>query len=369
MGLNLDNSLVEIKLTESVAGFVAVCMTVARMWIRRDRYWWDDAWAFFSLLNLLVQVASVFMHVENPAEMSKMNRVTAYYLMAATFYTVIWSARISILFSIIRIDPDERSRYYLKWLAAAFVGAIAFFLAQLLWVCEPDPSWKDLPSPQCHLTKQVAICQLVSDIFADMLLILLPLRLLHGIKDMSLYRRLIFIFSTSIVTTIVSMVHAAYIITSGGSKVLVSALVEDCLSLTVANVPVVATAVLRVITSKGPSVYVDTDGRPNLSSVHFKTGGSQWGTTIGALSQPQPTAVRTHHVKETLELVTTGSGEQLEMKASGDKKDEHYIHGQWAHDPEQSKAGVGESYLSVGSVRRDAEDGVVRIENLPVSRR
>ena len=37
--------------TESVCGFVAVCMTVSRLWIRRGRYWWDDAWAFFSMLK------------------------------------------------------------------------------------------------------------------------------------------------------------------------------------------------------------------------------------------------------------------------------------------------------------------------------
>ncbi|ETW82542.1 hypothetical protein HETIRDRAFT_315451, partial [Heterobasidion irregulare TC 32-1] len=146
--------------------------------------------------------------------------------MASTFYTVIWSARLSILFSIIRIDPDPQIRRRLRWIVAIFIFAIFFFLAQLMWVCEPEPGWKDERSPQCKLNKEVAICQLVSDIFSDLLLILLPLRLIHGIKDRGLRRRLIFIFSTSIITTIVSLVHAAYIITGGGIKVIISALVE-----------------------------------------------------------------------------------------------------------------------------------------------
>ena len=40
--------------TESVCGFVAICMTVARLRLRWSRYWWDDAWAFFSLLWYLI---------------------------------------------------------------------------------------------------------------------------------------------------------------------------------------------------------------------------------------------------------------------------------------------------------------------------
>jgi len=102
------------------------------------------------------------MHVEHPSDLSRLNRIAAYYLMAVTFYTVIWTARISILFSIIRIDPDPVMRRRLKWLAAAFVAALAFLLSQLFWTCEGIHGWKDRPSPQCPLPKQVAICQLIS---------------------------------------------------------------------------------------------------------------------------------------------------------------------------------------------------------------
>jgi hypothetical protein len=73
------------------------------------------------------------------------------------------ASRISILFSIVRIDPSATRRRRLFWVAVAFVIALLFLLAQLLWVCEPEPSWKDAPNPQCHLPLQVAICQLVSE--------------------------------------------------------------------------------------------------------------------------------------------------------------------------------------------------------------
>lgn len=101
------------------------------------------------------------MHVEHPLDLSRLDRIAAYYLMAMTFYAVIWTARLSILFSIIRIDPDPIMRRRLSWLAFVFVAAICFFFAQLFWVCEDIHGWKNKPSPQCPLPKQVAICQLV----------------------------------------------------------------------------------------------------------------------------------------------------------------------------------------------------------------
>src|SRR6266852_6242907 len=114
--LSLHSRLTLFLVTESVCGFVAICMTLLRLRLRWSRYWWDDACAFFSLLwyltyyplqqipriyilfSLLVQIAGVFMHVDNPLELSRLNRIAAYYLIATTFYAVIWSARLSILF-------------------------------------------------------------------------------------------------------------------------------------------------------------------------------------------------------------------------------------------------------------------------------
>ena len=112
--------------------------------------------------SLIVQFAAVFMHVEHPTDLPRLDRIAAYYLMAVTFYTVIWSARISILFSIIRIDPDPVMRHRLKWLAAAFLAAVGGLFFQLFWTCEHIHGWKNKASPQCPLPKGVAIFQLIS---------------------------------------------------------------------------------------------------------------------------------------------------------------------------------------------------------------
>ena len=84
-----------------------------------------------------------------------------------------------------------------------------------------------------------------ADILADLFLLFAPLRVFMYLQDKILRRKLMVIFSTCLITTIVSLVHAAYILTTGGIRVIISALVEDCVSLMVANVPVVVTAMLR----------------------------------------------------------------------------------------------------------------------------
>ncbi|KAH9169614.1 hypothetical protein EDB89DRAFT_1854339 [Lactarius sanguifluus] len=370
MGINVHDPIVAIKITESVCGFVAICMTLLRLWIRRDRYWWDDAWALFSLLNLFVQFAAVFMHVEHPSDLSRLNRIAAYYLMAVTFYTVIWTARISILFSIIRIDPDPVMRHRLKWLAGAFFAALCFLLSQLFWTCEGINDWKDKASPQCPLPKQVAICQLITDILADLSLIILPLRLIRGIKDKRLRWRLVFIFSTSIATTIVSLVHAAYIISRGGIPVVISALVEDCISLTVANLPVVATASIRRLS--GDSSNADGEGQ-RWSSFKFKTrtmppssgaGTAFFTTGFGAISRSTGASVGANAGTET-ELTGT-SLEQSKGAVSGIGAyslgtvgpDELFANGTKSVDGATEK----------GERRREDKGGVVRIDTLPYPR-
>ncbi|KAJ8096296.1 hypothetical protein PM082_011451 [Marasmius tenuissimus] len=165
--------------------------------------------------------------------------------MAITFYLVIWASRISIIYSIIRIDPNPSRRKIYVGISFLYFITVVVLIIQLFWVCEPEPAWKDVRSPQCHLTTQVAICQLITDILADMFLLFAPLRVFMYLQDRVLRRKLMVIFSTCLITTIVSLVHAAYILTTGGIRVIISALVEDCVSLMVANVPVVVTALLR----------------------------------------------------------------------------------------------------------------------------
>ncbi|KAK7436515.1 hypothetical protein VKT23_000402 [Stygiomarasmius scandens] len=244
----IDDPFVMSKIASGVCGSVAALLTFFRLWKRRQRLWADDACAAFALINLCIQTVGVFLR-PLPESLSRTSRVADYYLMAFTFYTVVWFSRLSILFSIIRIHPSSSGQRRLFYIAITFFAATIFFMTQLLWTCEPmarqrTPSWKDEASPQCPLPRSVPICQLVTDVFADAILMFYPLRLFKDLLDRGLRMKLGIIFSTCVVTTVVSLVHATYIITHAQTKEVTSAIVEGCISLIVANIPVVVSALI-----------------------------------------------------------------------------------------------------------------------------
>ncbi|KAJ7679716.1 hypothetical protein B0H14DRAFT_3063268 [Mycena olivaceomarginata] len=218
--INPTDPLVQLKITSATCIPLSLCVGLTdpstRLYKRSGRFWADDACALFAFVSLIIQVVSVFLHVPVPNNLTKTARVSAYYLMALTFYSIIWTSRLSILFSIIRIHPSPSARKHLFWVAVSFVTA------------RPVSLWA------------VAL----ADVLSDSILLFAPLQLFRTLADKMLRRKLTLIFSTCVVTTIVSLVHAAFILRNGGIKVVISAIVEDCLSLIVANVPVVVAAVM-----------------------------------------------------------------------------------------------------------------------------
>ncbi|KAF8634647.1 hypothetical protein AX15_000790 [Amanita polypyramis BW_CC] len=222
----MPHNIKSVEVTSVVCSSIAIGLTLIRLVLRRKRLWADDAWALFSMLSLVIQVVGVFLPPDRPGV-----GVFRYYLMAATFYTTIWSARLSLLFSIIRIDLNPLRRSYLFFNAYLFGMLCLLLVAQLFWDCEPRRRWKLLNPPQCHIGLQVAIFQLISDILVDLTLLIAPLCLFRSIRDEWLRYRLVGIFSTCIITTVVSLVHAAYILTKGGVRVLIAGLVEASSSL------------------------------------------------------------------------------------------------------------------------------------------
>lgn len=200
-----------------------------------------------------------------------------------------------------RIETDPDKIRQLTWISRVFIVTTLFLIAQLFWVCEPEPHWKDAVSPQCVLTKQVVICQLVTDVLSDVILMLAPLNLIRGLQDVALRRRLTLIFSTCIVTTIVSLVHAAFIFQDGGPKVLVAAFVENTVSLIVCNLPVVAAAMFRL----KPSNTARDDFKPlALSTVRFG-----WSRSSGTGNRSR--TKRSNRNLNTVDITTTVALDEL----------------------------------------------------------
>ncbi|KAF8521380.1 hypothetical protein BU17DRAFT_45848, partial [Hysterangium stoloniferum] len=228
----------------------AVTVTSVRLVlrIRSSTVWWDDALVFLAIVFSTTMSAATGMHYGDPYAYSRSARLAAYYLIAEGFYLALWTTRLSILYSIIRIVPGPKQKRFLYGAAIAFTTVLVLLLAQVFWVCEAPGKWKLAPNPQCPLGLQVAVCQLITDIIADILLIVVPVRLLTSTSlERGLKIRLVIIFSATMLTTVVGLVHAAYLLEVRGIDAIVSAVVEVAVCIVVCNLVVLVPALYRVL--------------------------------------------------------------------------------------------------------------------------
>jgi len=296
---------------------VTACRLILR--VRSGRIWWDDAWVLFSAFSNILMATATFLHYGPPYAYSLSTRLAAYYLIAEGFYLTLWTARLSILFSIIRIVPEKAQQRFLKRTAWAFGAVLIFLITQVFWVCETPKKrgWQKQPNPQCSLGLQVAVCQLITDIVADVLLILIPTRLLFQTTSLPrpLQIRLFIIFSATLLITVVGLVHAAYLLEVRGVDAIISALVEVSVCLIVCNGVVLLPALYRLSGLRADDVVDSSGNMPGersyrISSFRFRRGRTTRGaTTAGGMTEGLTTgagAVGTISVGGTDTLGTVG---------------------------------------------------------------
>ncbi|KAI6025538.1 hypothetical protein EDC04DRAFT_231822 [Pisolithus marmoratus] len=295
----------------SVFQAFAICLTAFRLGFRyyTQRLWWDDFWAFLSsCCTLLCLVASWFL--SSPMEdlyipantigippQSRTTHVISWWMEVLSFTCAIWFARLSIVSSFIRIAPPSPSR------TAAF-GAAAIFVLMWLYMmlvkaipCAMDRSWYNLPFVQCPIPEWVVISEVITDSLSDFILVCLPLRLLWRLRVPSHQRTMILaVFSSSLLTTIVSGIHTVYTIPPtfiGG----VTADIEAAVALVVCNLLVVVTFIYRIrhggcdmgpydkdMTSRLTTIELGMSGHiesqcPTINP-EIGTGGRPLGTTL-----------------------------------------------------------------------------------------
>ncbi|KAJ3556567.1 hypothetical protein NP233_g11947 [Leucocoprinus birnbaumii] len=254
--LDLSDPLVQTRVACVTCSSVAVLSTFFRLYIRRKRLWIDDvsikvtaghpshtaaqAAALLAFLALVVQIVAVF---EDPRASANLG-VTRYYIIAVTFFSVLWSSRLSILFSIIRINPFPEHQLKLKLIAVIFAIIPLLLILQCLLICVPEPNWKTMLVPTCKLDDASAICQLIADILSDGVLLFIPTRLLMILSDKNLRTRLILIFSTCVITSGVGLGHAIEIFKSIHNSRVYTAIIENNIALIVCNLPVILTSVI-----------------------------------------------------------------------------------------------------------------------------
>ncbi|KAG2095711.1 uncharacterized protein F5147DRAFT_717943 [Suillus discolor] len=175
------------------------------------------------------------------------SRIALYYIVSQSFYGVVWSSKLSMLFTIVRLTIPGRFRRFLLCTVAFFGIIWALLFSQLWWICETEPDWKKQPLPQCDLGGRIAITQMITDVLADVILIVAPFSLIYKVRlSRSQKVRILAVFSTSAVTTIVSLTHAYYILSGGGLREVMAGIVECSMSLIVVNLSVVVAFIFRL---------------------------------------------------------------------------------------------------------------------------
>ncbi|KAI5996854.1 hypothetical protein F5J12DRAFT_346810 [Pisolithus orientalis] len=269
-----------------VAGLVmpaaAMVITSFRLFVRwrQGRLWLDDAWAALAMVFNVGFLVVVWLYLHDYARYPQDTRVALYYMVAQFFYAVIW---ITILFTVVRLTFPGSLRRMLVRTAFVFLIAWMVLAAQIFWTCAVQSGWKTESRPQCSIGRNVAIAQIISDVLSDTILIIAPFRLIYRVRLTKAQKiRLLSVFSTSAITTIVSLVHAYYVLANAGLKVIVAAIFEESVSLIVANLSVVVAFLFRISTEEST-----TPASLELKSIiTFGSQPTRKGTQNNPLSTP-----------------------------------------------------------------------------------
>ncbi|KAI5996866.1 hypothetical protein F5J12DRAFT_852610 [Pisolithus orientalis] len=282
-----------------VLPITATVVTSFRLFVRTQqrRLWLDDAWAALAMLFDIGSLVVFWLYLHDYARYPQSSRVALYYINTQFFYALVWLSRISILFTVIRLTFPGPLRRWLICTAIAFMVTWMVLGAQIFWTCEAEPSWKSQSRPQCDLGRNVAITLIITDVIGDSILILAPFRLIYKIKLTAAQKiRLLSIFSTSAITTAVSLIHTYYVYSDGGLKEAITAIIESSTSLIVANLSVVVAFLFRISTE-------DSSTPAPLEFKSIITFGSQPIRTREQHDPPSPSTVVVGIETSTIRLV------------------------------------------------------------------
>ncbi|KAH9483246.1 hypothetical protein JR316_0005350 [Psilocybe cubensis] len=220
----------DVRIVNYVFSSIAVLVTCFRLWdrMRTHRIWWDDIWAFMAMILLVVFMAAVEVHLQDPYTHSMRLKLIIAYMYLTDSAFAARSSRMSILLTIIRVSLG-RLRTVLVWTGVLFGVTWAILFAQIWWVCEANPNqWKSQIHPQCPLGTQVAVAQVITDVLSDAILILAPIQLVWRINlDYQQKIRVVAIFSTTLATTAISLNHAYFVLKWGGLPELLAAVLQN----------------------------------------------------------------------------------------------------------------------------------------------
>ncbi|KAG7090585.1 hypothetical protein E1B28_009691 [Marasmius oreades] len=244
----------------SVFQALAIIMTLARLArrIRISRFSWDDAWAVVSLIIFTVQTASEWVRMALREDRESMTpsvyqkKIQLFLSLGIGLFTAaVWTSRISLCLSIVRILPPSRLRRTALMLSVAcFVfGSIITPIKSALCNLEFLSQYQTIMSCRGGIT--IFVTQVAGDIISSAILVVFPLYALR-ITSSNLpadERRLIYLLMTGTLLTLgACLAQSFYVIRRDPFGMTYSAKIEGAVALMVCNLLVVATSIHRLFT-------------------------------------------------------------------------------------------------------------------------
>ncbi|KAH7902905.1 hypothetical protein BJ138DRAFT_1021382, partial [Hygrophoropsis aurantiaca] len=223
--------------------------------------WWAALASFCGALSLI----SDWVHVTTSIPKISIISCWVYFF---SFACVIWYdplfflgkySPLSLLFSVAwLIYPEQNARRILLGVSPVFALLWGGIIIERAYICGPDLSWYNSPSGACTLPASMDIYELVTDVISDTILVILPLRLLWHIKlpTKSQRRMILYIFSSTIVISLVSLFRAISRLSHANYLVLTASELEVASCLIVCNLLVTVTYFYRIFRrdhENGPS--------------------------------------------------------------------------------------------------------------------
>ncbi|KAG1739386.1 uncharacterized protein EDB91DRAFT_1024408, partial [Suillus paluster] len=218
----------------------AITTTLFRLVYRlsTSRFWWEDAWAAIALVFDVICLFGVW--AEGPIFYNDPPVYTVmFWLLPIAFTSVLWAARMSIIYSILRVaDPRCTIRWVVYGVISCFAVMWTALIVQKVFTCVYHG---------CSIGSDIAIADLVTDSISDLMLVIMPTYLLRDV-GLTYHQRILVtsVFCASLLTTAMAIPLSVLLLVAPVSgTALIFAHVKSATSLIIANLLVIISFVYR----------------------------------------------------------------------------------------------------------------------------
>jgi len=212
---------------------------------RTEKLWWDDLWALIALLSEIILFVVYFAKPPyGKPGVPNAVRYASTWLLLEGYTIALWSARLTVAVTIVRLLPQGTPRRMAK-LAATIFGVFGMVMVlQKTFFCGKKSGFL----PKCGtIPRYTGIIELITNVLADLWLLSAPAYMLFHMKLQRAHHRLLLaIFLCGIFTTLASLCHIVFILLQIGSWLSPTAHIEAAVAIVVSNLLVLVTYIYQV---------------------------------------------------------------------------------------------------------------------------